>query len=154
MSSTQPRTYEPTASRKVAFLGLGVMGYPMAAHLALAGHQVTVYNRTASKSIALCAEYAGVSGLKHPIKHADTPRLAAQGADLVFCCVGNDDDLRSVTLGADGAFAGMEPGTIFVDHTTASAEVARELYGAARTLGCALSTRRSRAAKPVRKTAS
>ena len=135
MSSTQPRTYEPTASRKVAFLGLGVMGYPMAAHLALAGHQVTVYNRTASKSIALCAEYAGVSGLKHPIKHADTPRLAAQGAELVFCCVGNDDDLRSVTLGADGAFAGMEPGTIFVDHTTASAEVARELYGAARTLG-------------------
>ena len=135
MSSTQPRTYEPTASRKVAFLGLGVMGYPMAAHLALAGHQVTVYNRTASKSIALCAEYAGVSGLKHPIKHADTPRLAAQGAELVFCCVGNDDDLRSVTLGADGAFAGMEPGTIFVDHTTASAEVARELSGAARTLG-------------------
>lgn len=135
MASTQPRSYEPTPARKVAFLGLGVMGTPMAAHLALAGHQVTVYNRTASKSIALCAEYAGVSGLKHPIKHADTPRLAAQGADLVFCCVGNDDDLRSVTLGADGAFAGMEPGAIFVDHTTASAEVARELYGAARTLG-------------------
>ena len=139
MASTQPRTYEPTPSRKVAFLGLGVMGAPMAAHLALAGHQVTVYNRTASKSIALCAEYAGASGLKdpihHPIKHADTPRLAAQGADLVFCCVGNDDDLRAVTLGADGAFAGMEPGGIFIDHTTASAEVARELYGAARTLG-------------------
>ena len=143
MASTQPRSYEPTAARKVAFLGLGVMGTPMAAHLALAGHAVTVYNRTASKSIALCAEYAGASGQKHPItppiahpiKHAETPRLAAQGADLVFCCVGNDDDLRSVTLGADGAFAGMEPGTIFIDHTTTSAEVARELYGAARTLG-------------------
>ena len=139
MTSTQPRTYEPTHSRKVAFLGLGVMGAPMAAHLALAGHQVTVYNRTASKAIALSAEYAGASGqngtTNHPIKHADTPRLAAIGADLVFCCVGNDDDLRSVTLGADGAFAGMEPGGIFIDHTTASAEVARELYGAARTLG-------------------
>ena len=135
MSSTQPRSYEPTPSRKVAFLGLGVMGAPMAAHLALAGHQVTVYNRTASKAIALCAQYAGATGLNHPIKHAETPRLAAQGADLVFCCVGNDDDLCSVTLGADGAFAGMEPGGIFIDHTTASAEVARELYGAARTLG-------------------
>ena len=139
MASTQPRSYEPTPARKVAFLGLGVMGAPMAAHLALAGHQVTVYNRTASKAIALSAEYAGASGqngtTNHPIKHAETPRLAARGADLVFCCVGNDDDLRSVTLGADGAFAGMEPGAIFVDHTTASAEVARELYGAARTLG-------------------
>ena len=139
MASTQPRSYQPTPARKVAFLGLGVMGYPMAAHLALAGHQVTVYNRTASKAIALSAEYAGATGqndpIKHPIKHAATPRLAAQGADLVFCCVGNDDDLRSVTLGADGAFAGMEPGAIFIDHTTTSAEVARELYGAARTLG-------------------
>ena len=139
MASTQPRSYEPTPARKVAFLGLGVMGAPMAAHLALAGHQVTVYNRTASKAIALSAEYTGASGqngsTNYPIKHAETPRLAAQGADLVFCCVGNDDDLRSVTLGADGAFAGMEPGAIFVDHTTASAEVARELYGAARTLG-------------------
>ena len=139
MASTQPRSYEPTPSRKVAFLGLGVMGAPMAAHLALAGHQVTVYNRTASKAIALSAQYTGANGqngsTNYPIKHAETPRLAAQGADLVFCCVGNDDDLRSVTLGADGAFAGMEPGAIFVDHTTASAEVARELYGAARTLG-------------------
>ena len=139
MASTQPRSYEPTPARKVAFLGLGVMGAPMAAHLALAGHQVTVYNRTASKAIALSAQYTGANGqngsTNYPIKHAETPRLAAQGADLVFCCVGNDDDLRSVTLGADGAFAGMEPGTIFVDHTTASAEVARELYGAARTLG-------------------
>ena len=139
MASTQPRSYEPTPARKVAFLGLGVMGTPMAAHLALAGHQVTVYNRTASKAIALSAQYTGANGqngsTNYPIKHAETPRLAAQGADLVFCCVGNDDDLRSVTLGADGAFAGMEPGAIFVDHTTASAEVARELYGAARTLG-------------------
>ena len=139
MASTQPRSYEPTPARKVAFLGLGVMGAPMAAHLALAGHQVTVYNRTASKAIALSAQYTGANGqngsTNYPIKHAETPRLAAQGADLVFCCVGNDDDLRSVTLGADGAFAGMEQGAIFVDHTTASAEVARELYGAARTLG-------------------
>ena len=131
MPTTAPRSYTATPARKVAFLGLGVMGYPMAAHLALAGHQVTVYNRTTSKSIAWCAEYASAGAPKH----AQTPRLAAQGADLVFCCVGNDDDLRSVTLGADGAFAGMEPGAIFIDHTTASAEVARELYGAARTLG-------------------
>ena len=119
------------APHKVAFLGLGVMGAPMAGHLARAGHQVTVYNRTTSKSIAWCAQYASAGA----VKHAETPRLAAQGAALVFCCVGNDDDLRSVTLGADGAFAGMEPGAIFVDHTTASAEVARELHGAARTLG-------------------
>ena len=131
MSSPPIRTYAPTTPRKVAFLGLGTMGSPMAAHLARAGHAVTVYNRTTSKSIAWCAQYAGAGA----IKHAETPRLAAHGAELVFCCVGNDDDLRAVTLGADGAFAGMEPGNIFVDHTTASAEVARELYGAARTLG-------------------
>ena len=131
MASTNARNYEPNTPRKVAFLGLGVMGYPMTAHLALAGHAVTVYNRTATKAIAFCAEYESAGAPKH----AETPRLAAQGADLVFCCVGNDEDLRSVTLGADGAFAGMEPGAIFVDHTTASAEVARELYGAARTLG-------------------
>lgn len=131
MSSTTARTYATTPSRKVAFLGLGTMGGPMAAHLVRAGHTVTVYNRTTSKSIAWCAQHAGAAA----IKHAETPRLAAQGAELVFCCVGNDDDLRAVTLGADGAFAGMEPGSIFVDHTTASAEVARELYGAARTLG-------------------
>ncbi|WP_397411043.1 NAD(P)-dependent oxidoreductase [Polaromonas sp.] len=128
--STNPKTYEPAPSRKVAFLGLGVMGYPMAGHLALAGHQVTVYNRTAAKSAAWCAEYAGA---KSP-KHAATPREAAQGADIVFCCVGNDDDLRGVTLGPDGAFAGMQPGAIFVDHTTASADVARELYAAAQAL--------------------
>src|ERR1035437_5428306 len=131
MSSTNPKIYQATPSRKVAFLGLGVMGGPMAGHLAQAGHQVTVYNRTATKSIAWCAEFAGSSGSKY----AATPRLAAQQADLVFCCVGNDDDLRSVTLGADGAFAGMAPGAVFVDHTTASASVARELYTAAKNLG-------------------
>nr|WP_315245666.1 NAD(P)-dependent oxidoreductase [uncultured Albidiferax sp.] len=131
MPSTNPKAYTSAPSKKVAFLGLGVMGYPMAAHLALAGHSVTVYNRTATKSIAFNAEYISAGAPKH----AETPRLAARGADIVFCCVGNDADLRSVTLGADGAFAGMEPGAIFVDHTTASAEVARELDGAARTLG-------------------
>jgi 3-hydroxyisobutyrate dehydrogenase len=103
----------------------------MAGHLASAGHSVTVYNRTPSKSIAWCDEFA----LGKPPKHAQTPRQAAQGADIVFCCVGNDDDLRSVTLGADGAFAGMAPGAIFVDHTTASADVARELYTAAKNIG-------------------
>ena len=131
MPSTNPRNYDATASRKVAFLGLGVMGYPMAGHLALAGHSVTVFNRTASKAQAWCAEYGHTAGPRQ----AATPRLAAQGADIVFCCVGNDEDLRSVTLGADGAFAGMAPGSIFVDHTTASAEVARELYSAAKALG-------------------
>lgn len=131
MPSTNPKTYALAPSKKVAFLGLGVMGYPMAAHLALAGHPVTVYNRTATKSIAFCTEYTSVGAPKL----AETPRLAARGADIVFCCVGNDADVRSVTLGADGAFAGMEPGAIFVDHTTASAEVARELDTAARTLG-------------------
>jgi 3-hydroxyisobutyrate dehydrogenase len=131
MTSIATKTYEPTPSLKVAFLGLGVMGYPMAGHLARAGHQVTVYNRTAAKSIAWCAEFADANGASH----ADTPRLAAQRADIVFCCVGNDDDLRSVTLGADGAFAGMEPGAVLVDHTTASASVARELYTAAKNLG-------------------
>ena len=125
------RSYDPIAPQPVAFVGLGVMGYPMAGHLASAGHTVTVYNRTATKSEAWCAEFKGVA----TVKHAKTPREAAQGADIVFCCVGNDDDLRSVVLGADGAFAGMQQGAVFVDHTTASAAVARELYGAARTLG-------------------
>ncbi|WP_232834534.1 NAD(P)-dependent oxidoreductase [Rhodoferax ferrireducens] len=134
-SSISPKSYEPTPARRVAFLGLGVMGYPMAGHLARAGHQVTVYNRTATKSIAWCAEFTGASGSKHAANHALTPRLAAQQAELVFCCVGNDDDLRSVTLGADGAFAGMALGATFVDHTTASASVARELYTAAKNLG-------------------
>lgn len=131
MNSLNAKTYEPTPSRKVAFLGLGVMGYPMAGHLALAGHEVTVYNRTAAKSQAWCAEFAATSAPKH----ATTPRLAVKDADLVFCCVGNDDDLRSVVLGADGAYAGMKPGAVFVDHTTASASVARELSAAARNLG-------------------
>lgn len=121
------RTYEAIEPRQVAFIGLGVMGSPMAGHLARAGHRVTVYNRTAAKAQAWTQTYGG--------SFKTTPREAAQGADIVFACVGNDDDLRSVVLGADGAFAGMKPGTIFVDHTTASADVARELSAAARTLG-------------------
>jgi 3-hydroxyisobutyrate dehydrogenase/2-hydroxy-3-oxopropionate reductase len=127
MTTLAAKTYAPSGACKVAFLGLGVMGYPMAGHLALAGHQVTVYNRSAAKAQAWCAEFKGAS--------AATPREAAAGADTVFCCVGNDDDLRAVTLGADGAFAGMKPGAIFVDHTTASATVARELYAAAKATG-------------------
>lgn len=114
------KTYEPTPSRRVAFLGLGVMGYPMAGHLARAGHQVTVYNRTAGKAKAWVAEFGGTS--------AATPAEAAAGAEFVFACVGNDDDLRSVTTGEQGAFGTMAKGAVFVDHTTASAEVARELY--------------------------
>jgi len=113
------KTYEPTPSKRVAFLGLGVMGYPMAAHLAAAGHTVTVYNRTAAKAAQWVAEHGHAS--------AATPRAAADQADVVFACVGNDDDLRSVALGESGAFAGMKQGAVFVDHTTASAEVAREL---------------------------
>jgi len=129
------KIYEPTPARRVAFLGLGVMGYPMAGHLANAGHAVTVYNRTASKSVAWCAYHIRAGGKNTTLKHAETPRLAVQGAELVFCCVGNDDDLRSVTLGDDGAFAGMAAGSVFVDHTTASADVARELSAAAKALG-------------------
>ena len=129
MSSIASKTYEFVAPKKVAFLGLGVMGFPMAGHLAKAGHAVTVYNRSQAKAQAWVAEFGGTA--------KDTPREAALGADIVFCCVGNDDDLRSVTLGANGAFAGMAPGTVFVDHTTASADVARELYTAARNLGLA-----------------
>jgi len=121
------KTYDPTPSRRVAFLGLGVMGYPMAGHLARAGHTVTVYNRSPAKAQAWVKEYGGNS--------AATPREAAAGADFVFACVGNDDDLRSVVLGADGALAGMQPGAVFVDHTTASAEVARELYAQAQAKG-------------------
>ena len=124
MPSINPRTYEPTPARKVAFLGLGVMGFPMAGHLATAGHEVTVYNRTPAKAQAWVAEFGG--------RAAATPREAAAGADLVYACVGNDDDLRSVVLGEDGAFAGMQAGAVFADHTTASAAVARELYAAAR----------------------
>ncbi len=128
MSSTNSKTYESAPSQQVAFLGLGVMGYPMAGHLHLAGHQVCVYNRTATKSVAFCAEYMGA-------KHGLTPKEAAAGADVVFCCVGNDNDLRSVVLGPDGAFAGMKPGAVLTDHTTASVEVARELHAAASALG-------------------
>jgi len=129
------KTYDPTPPQRVAFLGLGVMGYPMAGHLARAGHLVTVYNRTMTKAIAWCAEYTGASGQKDTVNFAETPRQAVQGARLVFCCVGNDDDLRSVVLGPDGALAGMQPGAVLVDHTTASANVARELYAHARALG-------------------
>jgi 3-hydroxyisobutyrate dehydrogenase len=113
---------------KVAFLGLGVMGYPMAGHLkAKGGHDVTVYNRTFAKAEAWAKQHGGHA--------AKTPREAAHDCDFVFACVGNDDDLRSVVLGPDGAFAGMKKGAIFVDNTTASAEVARELYAKAHELG-------------------
>jgi len=135
MPSTNPKSYEACPPARVAFLGLGVMGYPMAGHLALAGHQVTVYNRTVAKSIAWCAEFAVASGESDSSARAETPRDAAHEADFVFCCVGNDDDLRSVTIGPEGAFAGMKPGAIFVDHTTASASVARELNTLARHQG-------------------
>jgi len=128
--SFTPKNYAATPPRRVAFLGLGVMGYPMAAHLAKAGHTVTVYNRTPAKSAAWVQELGGA-----PHAAAATPREAAANAEIVFCCVGNDDDLRSVVLGADGAFAGMQPGAVFVDHTTASADVARELAQAARAQG-------------------
>jgi 3-hydroxyisobutyrate dehydrogenase len=112
---------------KVAFLGLGVMGFPMAGHLKAKGHEVAVYNRTAAKSDAWVKKHAGSS--------APTPREAAKDREVVFACVGNDDDVRAVTMGADGAFAGMTKGAIFVDHTTASAEIARELHAVASELG-------------------
>ena len=111
---------------KVSFLGLGVMGYPMAGHLAKAGHDVTVYNRTVAKAEKWVAEFGG--------KAATTPKEAAVGQEIVFACVGNDDYLRSITLNEGGAFAGMSEGALFVDHTTASAEVARELSGDAKAL--------------------
>jgi 3-hydroxyisobutyrate dehydrogenase-like beta-hydroxyacid dehydrogenase len=129
MPSTNSRTYDAVAPRRLAFLGLGVMGQPMAGHLALAGHSVTVYNRSPAKAQAWVAEFKGSS--------APTPREAVVGCDIVFCCVGNDDDLRAVVLGQQGALAGMKPGAIFVDHTTASADVARELQAAAQPLGVA-----------------
>ncbi len=114
------RDYGTVLPRKLAFLGLGVMGYPMAGHLARAGHRVAVYNRTAAKAEAWVREHGG--------QGASTPREAAVGADVIFCCVGNDDHLRAVVLGVDGALAGMAEGAILVDHTTASAAVARELH--------------------------
>jgi len=112
---------------KVAFLGLGVMGFPMAGHLKAKGHEVTVYNRSAAKADAWLKKHGGQS--------ARTPRDAAKGCEIVFACVGNDDDVRAVTAGADGAFAGMQKGAIFVDHTTASAEIARELHAVAASSG-------------------
>ena len=121
------KIYDQVASHAVAFLGLGVMGHPMAGHLARAGHRVAVYNRTAAKAQAWVGEYGG--------RAAATPREAATDADVVFACVGNDADLRAVTLGADGALGGMKRGAVFVDHTTASADIARELDAAARARG-------------------
>jgi len=112
---------------KISFLGLGVMGYPMAGHLQAAGHDVTVYNRTTAKAEKWAAEHGGA--------FASTPAEAANGAEVVFACVGNDDDLRSITTGEGGAFAAMAAGTVFVDNTTASAEVARELHGVAKAAG-------------------
>ena len=115
---------------KVAFLGLGVMGYPMAGHLKNKGeHELTVYNRTFAKAEKWAAQHGG--------KAAKTPKDAAAGQDFVFCCVGNDDDLRAVTIGPDGAFHGMKAGAIFVDNTTASAEIARELHAEAAKRGFA-----------------
>ncbi len=114
---------------KLAFLGLGVMGYPMAGHLQAAGHDVTVYNRTATKAEAWVAQHKG--------QMAGTPALAASSSDMVMACVGNDDDLRSVCLGDDGSFASMASGSIFVDHTTVSAAVTRELHAAAADKGIA-----------------
>lgn len=122
------KQYEATPSCKVAFLGLGVMGGPMAGHLAAAGHQVTVYNRTAAKAQAWVAKHGG--------RAAATPRAAAEGAEFVFACVGNDADLRAVITGdEDGAFAGMARGAVLIDHTTASADIARELHGRAKARG-------------------
>ena len=115
---------------KVSFIGLGVMGFPMAGHLAAAGHEVTVYNRNAAKAAAWVKQHGGAS--------APTPREAAAGCEIAFACVGNDDDLRAVVLGADGIFAGLGSGGIFVDHTTASAEVAHELHAIGAERGIAM----------------
>ena len=115
-------------SEKIAFIGLGIMGYPMAGFLAKAGHHVTVYNRNTVKAEKWVKEYGGELAL--------TPAKTSKGSDYVFACVGNDDDLRSVTIGNDGAFWGMVPGTVFIDHTTASAKVARELADASHKLEC------------------
>ncbi|WP_374382762.1 NAD(P)-dependent oxidoreductase [Dongia sp.] len=112
---------------KVTFLGLGVMGFPMAGHLKRNGHDVTVYNRSSAKAAKWVETHGGTS--------APTPAAAANGAEIVFACIGNDDDLRSIVFGDDGAFAGMSMGALFVDHTTASAEVAREIDAAAREAG-------------------
>ena len=127
MPSIQDKQYDASPATRVAFLGLGVMGFPMAGHLAKAGHSVTVYNRSAEKAKAWVTEFGGAAAV--------TPAEAAKNADIIFCCVGNDDDLRSVVLGPQGAFAGMTRGSLFVDHTTASAEVARDLATQAKSLG-------------------
>ena len=129
------KTYDLVSPRRVAFVGLGVMGYPMAGHLARAGHGVTVYNRNPAKAQAWLAEYGGGSGGSGT--SAATPRAAATGADFVFVCVGNDADLRAVLLGDDGALAGMARGAVVVDHTTASADVARALHTRASAAGLA-----------------
>jgi 3-hydroxyisobutyrate dehydrogenase-like beta-hydroxyacid dehydrogenase len=117
----------PSAAVDVAFIGLGVMGYPMAGHLARCGHRVTVYNRTAARAERWCSEHRG--------RRAASAAEAARGARIVFCCVGNDDDLRAVVLGADGAFTGMAADAVLVDHTTASAQIAHQLHAKARSLG-------------------
>src|SRR6202795_3495552 len=121
----ESRGKDPMA--KVAFLGLGVMGYPMAGHLKTKGHDVTVYNRTAARAEKWVEEFGG--------RRAPAPREAAKGQEFVFACVGNDDDLRTVTTGADGAFESLEKSAVFVDHTTASAVVARELNAIAKAQG-------------------
>ena len=118
-------------AKKTAFLGLGVMGFPMAGHLARAGHAVTVYNRSGTKA----TQWAEKIGAAHGGKSAPTPSAAAAGMDLVMVCVGNDEDVRAVTLGPEGALAAMKPGAVLVDHTTASASLARELYAAAKNRG-------------------
>ena len=117
-----------TEPKTAAFIGLGVMGYPMAGHLQAKGYEVTVYNRTGAKAEAWAKQHGG--------KTAATPRAAAAAAEVVFCCVGNDNDLEEVTLGEEGAFHGMTPGSIFVDHTTASADIARRLAAAAAERDC------------------
>ncbi len=116
-----------TTARRVAFLGLGVMGFPMAGHLARAGHDVTAYNRSPARAEAWVAAHGG--------RAAATPRTAAEGAEVVLACVGNDDDLAAVCRGPDGAFAGMSPGTLFIDHTTVSASITRTLHAEAATAG-------------------
>lgn len=134
MSSPHLSSQNTAQPLQLAFIGLGVMGYPMARHLAEAGHQVCVYNRTTARAEQWLAEQQA-AGAGSRCRRADSPREAAAGADMVFCCVGNDEDLRSVVLGEHGAFAGMKAGALLVDHTTASAEVARELAAAARARG-------------------
>ena len=130
---------------KVAFLGLGIMGFPMAGYLAKNGHAVTVCNRTRAKADAWVAKHGG--------KTADTPKAAVQGASIVFSCVGDDPDLRAITVGANGAFEGMAAGSIYVDHTTASANIARELFATAAKKASISSMRRFRAARRGPRTA-